>query len=210
MKILLPLLSLLLAACSTGKATSKSGASVTPPRDAESASSISESSSVENLDLPQNSTIVEEKIAATATAPAVDRRTITVASDTVQKTVTNESQVIVSPPRPPDKAVELYKARAEDRKPLLIWAGIAFAAGIITRGFIPTWPSVSNGCFGAAIVLLGAWKFAEIPWWASLLVIGLVSVMILFYKRGEWDRDGDNVPDVFQKKRQPPPPTDQK
>jgi hypothetical protein len=209
MKILLPLLSLLLAACSSGKATSKSGSSVTPPANAETPSSISESTANEVLDLPKNSTIVEEKIAATDTAPAVDRRTITVASDTVQKTVTNDSQVIVSPPRPPDKTVELYKARAEDRKPLLIWAGIAFAAGIITRGFIPAWPSISNGCFGAAIVLLGAWKFAEIPWWASLFVIGLVVVMILFYKRGEWDRDSDWVPDVIQKKRQPPPPTDQ-
>lgn len=194
-----------MGACKAGYALSKSGAKVTPPSNAESPSSIKEGSKIETTELPAGSTIVDEKIEATATTPAVERRTTTVAKDTVQKTVTNESEVTVSPPRPPDTTVELYKARAEDRKPLLYWAGGALVAGIVARGFAPSWPSISNGLFAIAAIFLGAWKFAEIPWQATLGVVVLVVVMIMFYKRGQWDKDGDGIPDLLQKlKRQPP------
>jgi hypothetical protein len=45
-----------------------------------------------------------------------------------------------------------------------------------------------------------AWKFAEVPGW--IWGLGLLTAFLswAFYTRGQWDKDGNGVPDFMQKK----------
>lgn len=93
------------------------------------------------------------------------------------------------------------EARTEERKPLLWAAIICGVAGVLARIVLKEWPAIGNGLLAAAALAGVAWKVAEIPWWAFLAVIGGVVLVVLGYKRAEWDQDGDGIPDVLQRKK---------
>lgn len=93
------------------------------------------------------------------------------------------------------------EAATAERKPLL-WVAIGCGVlGVILRVVVKEWPAWGNGFMLAGAVAGLAWKVAEIPWWAFLAVILGVLLLVLGYKRKEWDANGDGVPDVLQKSK---------
>jgi hypothetical protein len=104
-----------------------------------------------------------------------------------------------------DTSLAKHKVDVEDRAKLL-WVAIGCGiAGVALRSLMPAWPAWSNGAFAAAALAFLAWKFAEVSPWAWLGVLIGVGLLVLGYKRAEWDKDGDNVPDFLQKNRPPTP-----
>jgi hypothetical protein len=86
---------------------------------------------------------------------------------------------------------------AKERKPLL-WAAIgAVAAGVVCM--VMRWPSAAVLAFIAAGAFFAAWKLAEVPWWAGVLAVVAGAFLVLGYKRAEWDKNKDWIPDKLQK-----------
>lgn len=105
-----------------------------------------------------------------------------------------------------DTSVAKHRIDVDGRKPLLYISVGLLAVGVILRVALKEWPTPGNGAMIAGLVAGLAWKMSEIPWWAFLLVLGGGALLVLGYKRAEWDRDGDGVPDILQRKNPPNQP----
>lgn len=104
-----------------------------------------------------------------------------------------------------DTSVAKHKIDVEDRSKLL-WVAIGCGIlGLVAKSMLPAWPSLSNGLLIASPCAFAAWKFAEVPSWLWACVIVGVLLLIAGYKRAEWDKDGNGVPDFIQKKQPPNP-----
>jgi hypothetical protein len=104
-----------------------------------------------------------------------------------------------------DTSVANHKIDVEDRSKLL-WVAIGCGiAGLVVKSMLPAWPSLSNGLLIASPCAFAAWKFAEVPAWLWGAVIVVVLLLVAGYKRAEWDRDGNGVPDFLQKPKPPSP-----
>ncbi len=98
-----------------------------------------------------------------------------------------------------DTSVAKHRIDVEERR-WLLWTAIGCAlAGLVVRSLLPAWPSLSNGLLIAAPLAFAAWKVADIPAWLWLVALGVVAALALGYKRAEWDRDGDGIPDALQR-----------
>lgn len=98
-----------------------------------------------------------------------------------------------------DTSVALHRIDVASRI-WLLWVAIGCGiAGIVLKSMLPAWPGLSNGLLIAAPAAFAAWKFADVPSWAWALVLGVVALLALGYKRAEWDKNGDGVPDILQK-----------
>jgi hypothetical protein len=97
------------------------------------------------------------------------------------------------------KKAELTQA-SKDRAPLL-WVAIACGVlGVVARIVVKEWPAIGNGFLAAAALAGIAWKVAEVPWWGFLGIFLVVGAIMAGYKRAEWDRDGNGLPDFLERK----------
>lgn len=100
-----------------------------------------------------------------------------------------------------DTTVAKHRIDAEERRPLL-YAGIA--AAVVGLGFMYVrFQAIAVMCFVASGAFFLAWRMAEIsPWVGGMFLVAAVAGFA-FYKRAEWDANGDFVPDVLQRKTEP-------
>lgn len=96
-----------------------------------------------------------------------------------------------------DTRVAIRRVESEEKKPLLY---VSIGCAVIALGFMYfRWPTaaalsgVGSACFFAA------WKLFDIsPWVGGLFLVAAIAG-VAFYKRAEWDANGDGIPDKLQK-----------
>ncbi len=99
-----------------------------------------------------------------------------------------------------DTSVAKHAIDAADRR-WLLWAAIGCGiGGVVLRSLMPAWAGLSNGLLIGAALAFGAWKLSDIPSWMWAAAIGVMALLALGYKRAEWDKNGDGIPDALQKK----------
>lgn len=205
----LVLICLLLSGCALqrGRISTPLG-SVVGVKDAGAPAKFDSSLGVESLALPVGSTIITTRtdaqpaVAATETTPAREYQpaqekteiVLSAPSELRKNTTTTHADTGVI-----DTTVAKHRIDVEDRA-WLKWAAIGMlVAGVLLKSVLPQWPAISNGLLLSAALAFASWKLAEIPaWlWAAGLVIG--GALALGYKRAEWDKNGDGVPDLLQR-----------
>lgn len=105
-----------------------------------------------------------------------------------------------------DTSLGHHRIEAEERR-VLLYIGIGLGIlGLVVRSMLPAWPSLSNGLLAGAVIAGISWKVAALPSWVWTLALAAAALLAMGYKRAEWDRDGDGVPDILQSKNRPPSP----
>jgi len=164
---------------------------VAAPRDAGKPATVASSGKESRLDPPQGSIVTitrTESQPATENAPArpaIEVREIRLAADA---SLIERAQHVDASTGTIDTTVAKHRINAAESRWLLIAAIITLVAGLIVRSLVPQWPGLSNGLFVAAPIFFAAWKFSEVPAWAGFVVVGVVALGALYYKRGEIDR----------------------
>jgi hypothetical protein len=199
---------LLLTGCGLirGRPTIKApGVSVTGPQDAGKPATLATAEAGTTMPIPAGSAVKvtqTEAQPATAEKPAVPATTVTEITPSAPTVITHTESKVQADTGTIDTSVAKHRIDAAERR-WLLWAAIACGiAGLIVRSLLPSWPSLSNGLLVAAPCAFAAWKFAEVPAWLWGLVVAAVILLALGYKRAEWDKNGDGIPDALQ--RQPP------
>jgi hypothetical protein len=206
-------MAILLAGCNTtGIIRSRDGTALAAPQNAASQSSIATGEQEAEAVVPKGSRVkVTEEAAmpaqpATANTPAAPAQPATkiteyeLAADMPLRSTASSQEIIVAPPRAPDQSVALKKADNEARAPLL-YVGIGLAVIGLLVAFVLKYPVI-----GMKISLLGgggafaAWKIADVPSWLWAVGVLMALVAAFFYMRGQWDADGNGVPDILEKK----------
>lgn len=167
----------------------------------------------ESIEIPAGSELLITETAAiearpaTSTAPAIEARPAVKETALVfpgtshwrrnRATVRADTGTI-------DTTVAKHSLDIAERR-WLLWAAIGCGVGgLVVRSMLPTWPSLSNGLLLAAVAAGVSWKLAEVPAWLWLGIIAVVALIIAGYKRREWDKDGDGIPDALQSKIENP------
>jgi hypothetical protein len=97
-----------------------------------------------------------------------------------------------------DTSLASKRIDAEERRPLLYCAIAAVVAGL---GFMYVrFQAIAVMSFMAAGAFFIAWRMAEISGWVGGLFLVAAVAGFAFYKRAEWDKNGDGVPDFLQTK----------
>lgn len=186
--LLLALAGLLSTGCSSGgQLKLPSGTVITPPKQSEQPTQVTESKASQTLSIPAGSTIQVVHTPATPSAPESTQTTYTISKDTQQSVQSNSQTISLSPTRKPDTTVELHRADLAERRIILYVAIACLLGGIALKALMPAWPGASTTAWVASGVLFAAWKFSEVPWWAAALVVGLYVAIAGGYKRGEVD-----------------------
>lgn len=178
--------------------------SVQGPKDAGKPATLNETKAGEVAVIPAGSKVV---VTETAGVPATE--------DEPAKPAVKVTEVVPAAPMKWEKTeakveastgtidTSVAKARiaADERKPLLWVAVGCLVAGVLVRGVLKEWPSLGNGLILAGVVAGVAWKVAAIPAWVVGVVVVAFGAVALGYKRAEWDKDGDGVPDKLQREK---------
>lgn len=196
---------MLLTGCASfgaGRIKLPSGASVKAVENAGKPATIATNEAGVSIPLPEGSRIVVTKegpLPATEKAPAQPSREFTEILPSGPTTYTQKESSVDASTGVVDTSLAKHKIDVEDRAKLL-WVAIACGiAGVAIRSLMPAWPAWSNGAFAAAGLAFLAWKFAEVSPWAWLAVLVGVGLLVLGYKRAEWDANKDGIPDILQK-----------
>jgi hypothetical protein len=186
------------------------GVSVTGPQDAGKPATLATAEAGTTMPIPAGSTVkVTQTDAQPATQgkPALPATTVTEIIPAAPTVITHTETKVQADTGTVDTSVARHRIDVEARR-WLLWTAIGCGiAGVVVRSMLPAWGGLSNGLLMAGALAFGAWKFAEIPAWIWIVVLGVVGAMALGYKRAEWDRDGDGIPDFLQRKSPPSPPS---
>ena len=179
------------------------GATAQGPRDIGAPATVESGGTVTTLPVPAGSTVESvPAVPASATSaaiPAAVKVVLAGASELRSETHASKASSGSTDSTVAVKRIEVENA-ASERRPLL-WAAIACGVlGILARSLVKEWPAVGNGLLGAAVLAAIAWKVAEVPWWAFAALLAVVALGIAFYKRAEWDANGNGIPDALEKK----------
>lgn len=175
---------------------------VVSPEQAETASSVKETTSFSTLPIPAGTTFSEHPMPRYSQDQEMPLKSVYLPSDSVLSTKTTVKEAVVSPQRGPDKDVALRKEANSARMPLLYAAIGSVAVGLCFM--VMRWPTAATGAGGAAVVFFIAWQAAGLPDWFYMLGVVLLvaaACVVLGYKRAEWDANKDGIPDFLQKKR---------
>lgn len=198
-------LTLLLTSCSVfrlPKVSIPNGPSARAPQDNGTPAVVASDTATTTFDAPAGSTMsVETRAAlpATSSIPAIPETRIvhwTFPALTRVATVENRSSASSGTI---DTSVAKHRIDIDSRRFLLYIAAICGAGGIIARLVFKEWPTIGNALIIAGACAFAAWRLAEIPTWLWMVVLGIAAAIVLGYKRAEWDRNGDGVPDILQK-----------
>lgn len=206
-RVLLAGVCLLGAGCSLFQGSARvslPGVSVQAPKDNGTPATIAKSDAGTVIPLPAGSEVTmtkESALPATKETPAQPaKETTTIRPAGPSEYHQTESKVQASSGTI-DASVKNHEIDVAERR-WLLWAAIGCGiGGIVLKSLLPAWPGLSNGLLIAAPCAFAAWKFAEVPAWIWLVVIGIVGALALGYKRAEWDKDGDGIPDILESKK---------
>lgn len=200
MKILLSIFAVLvLAACSTLPRIRIGKAEVLAPKDIGTPATVNTNENKTGIVIPPGTKLVVTKtdaVEATATTPGRPR-TETLSFDFSQASEFIQSaNNLAASTGTVDTRVALRRVESEEKKPLLY---VSIGCAVIALGFMYfRWPTaaalsgVGSACFFAA------WKLSDIsPWVGALFIVAAVAG-VAFYKRAEWDANGDGIPDKLQ------------
>lgn len=155
-------------------------------------------------------TTVTEPVPATPSSPFSPGRTLTEWTFTAPATFDTSGLSSTATTGTIDTSVRKHALDIAERR-WLLWTAIACGiAGLVVKSLLPTWPSLSNGLLIAAPLAFAAWKLSEVPPWLWLTALAVVVLLALGYKRAEWDRNDDGIPDFLQRKAPTQPPNEQK
>ncbi len=175
---------------------------VTAPKDNGTPATIATKDAGTTMAVPAGSTVKvtsTEAQPATADKPAVPAVTVTEITPTKDTVIQHTEKQVQAGTGTVDTSVRKHQIDVAERR-WLLWTAIACGiAGVVLKSAMPAWPALSNGLLVGAALAFASWKFAEIPAWLWLCVLAGVGMMILGYKRAEWDKDGDGIPDILQK-----------
>jgi hypothetical protein len=178
------------------------GKQVIAPRDAGSPATLAQNEGKSTLVIPAETKVVSTEtypVPATATTPYVPRQITTEWSFSKPTSFEMWSKDAQASTGTIDTTVAKHRIDVADRSKLL-WIAIGCGvAGIIVRSLLPAWPALSNGLLIAAPCAFAAWKFSDVPSWLWAIILGIVGFMALGYKKAEWDKNNDGIPDVLQK-----------
>jgi len=165
---------LLVGGCqSTGSLSSgHRPAYVQPPKDAQSASTVSGTTTTTQTTVAAGTTITESprpQGASTSLSEIVARVTTLPEITTVQTTHTE--QVVVAPPRAVDTSVAEHKIDAQERRPLL-YVGIALIIAGIAVATLLHFPTPGLICAASGFLCFLLW-FISGETWLMYLIIGL-------------------------------------
>ncbi len=140
--------------------------------------------------------------AATATSPAVAPQpavteTVIVPAGPTEWVKSEDS--VTAATGTVDTSLGKHQIDVADRRILLYVAIGCALGGLVLRSMLPAWSGLSNGLFLGSVFFGAAWKFSEIPAWVGGVAIVAVGLLALGYKRAEWDKNSDGIPDILQK-----------
>ncbi len=180
---------------------------VQAPKDAGTPGTAHTAKAGTSVPLPAGSVVtVTEQAAqpaqpATASTPAVPAQPaskITVITPAAASEYRHDESTVTASTGTIDTTVAKHRIEVEERRPLLY---AAIAAAIAGLGFMYVrFQAIAGMCFLGAGCFFAAWRMAEIsPWVGGIFLVAAVAGYA-FYKRAEWDRDGDGIPDRLQSK----------
>lgn len=185
-----------------GKGTIRSGETSVRGQSEAVNTTLNTSTAGEKVALPQNSKITTTETAAqpaTEKSPARPAQTVTVIEPGGPTEWVKTASTVQADTGKVDTSVSLHKIDVAERR-WLLWAAIGCGIlGIVLKSMLPAWPGISNGLLIASPAAFAAWKFAEVPAWLWFVVVVAVVLLALGYKRAEWDKNGDGIPDALQK-----------
>lgn len=213
MRVVIIILCLLVSGCTAGKGKIRAGdATVTGIPNAGTPATLDTTNEGEVLDLPAGTELVvtayeaQPAQAATPEAPAVapePARTVTQVHLPEATQWKRTKATVQANTGTVDTSVAKHAADVAERR-WLLWTAIACGiGGIVIRSMLPAWPSLSNGLLLGAVLAALAWKLAAVPAWTWLVALGVVGLLVAGYKRAEWDKNKDGVPDILQHKQPP-------
>jgi len=190
---------LILAACSTLPRIRIGKAEVAAPKDLGTPATLNSGENKTGIIIPAGTKLVVTKTDAvepTASTPGRPR-TETLSFDFSQASeFIQTANTLAASTGTIDTRVALRRVESEEKKPLLY---VSIGCAVIALGFMYfRWPTaaalsgVGSACFFAA------WKLSDIsPWVGALFIVAAVAG-VAFYKRAEWDANGDGIPDKLQ------------
>ncbi len=207
MRIALAILCALLAGCATtSKIRTKLG-EVIAPKDAGKPATLDTATTGDSVQLPKGSRLTVTKVAAIPFTPATvnaPQQAAQPAKEVVQvelaadSTWTRQAETVQAQTGTVDTTIATHKIDVAERR-WLLWAAIGCGiGGVVLRSMMPAWPGLSNGLLLGAALAFASWKFSELPAWIWATGIVVVGLIALGYKRAEWDKDGDGIPDVLE------------
>lgn len=189
------------------------GVTVTGPKNPGTPATVATATAGTTVPLPAGSTVTvtreEVPLPAGLQSPASGLRTLpretTVITPAGPTEYRKQEATVRADTGTVDTSVAKHAADVAERR-WLLWTAIACGiAGLVVRSMLPAWPSLSNGLLLAAVAAGLSWKLAEVPAWIWLCILAVVALMIAGYKRAEWDKNGDGIPDFAQRKPDPSP-----
>ena len=200
MRFLLVLTSLCLGACTHLPSIKIGKDRVAAPRDAGSPATLNKDEVKTTLDVPADTIVTTTQVAAvpaTASTPFLPARTTTEWRFLQPTKFEQLATGLLASTGTVDTTVAKHRIEAEERRPLLYCAIIATVAGL---GFMYVrFQAIAVMSFLAAGAFFLAWRMSEIsPWVGGLFLVASVAGFA-FYKRAEWDKNNDGIPDALQK-----------
>jgi hypothetical protein len=141
-------------------------------------------------------------VPATATAaavPAAVKVTLAAASELRVESTQESATTGTVDARVAIKRIEVEAASSERK--WLLWTAIACGVlGVLAFVIVKEWPVIGKGLLTASGLAFLAWKVSDVPSWAFVLALASTALCVFIYKRAEWDRDGDGIPDILETK----------
>lgn len=177
------------------------GVAVTAPKDNGKPATLETNETGTTMGIPAGSAV---KVTHTDAQPASDKEpakpgtTVTEIVPSAPTEIRHTGKQVTAGTGTVDTSVALKKIDAAERRPLLFCAIGAAVAGLAFM--YVRFQAIAGMCFIGAGCFFLAWRMAEIsPWVGGLFLVAAVAGFA-FYKRAEWDKDGDGLPDFLQRK----------
>lgn len=201
MKILAAIFTvLLLAACSTLPRIRIGKSEVLAPKDVGTPATVNTNENKTGIVIPPGTKLVVTKtdaVEATATTPGRPR-TETLSFDFSQASeFIQTANALAASTGTVDTRVAIRRVESEEKKPLLY---VSIGCAVIALGFMYfRWSTAAALAGVGSACFFAAWKLSDIsPWVGGLFLVAAIAG-VAFYKRAEWDANGDGVPDKLQK-----------
>ncbi len=179
------------------------GATVAAVESAGKPATLATTDGKESIAIPKDTTVTITEHEATPTAPAFKVTELHFNSPTEWQKFT---ATVAANTGTVDTSVATKRLEIAERQ-WLLWAAIGCGiGGIVLKSMLPAWPGLSNGLLLAAVVAGVSWKVAALPGWLWAAGAVIMALMAWSYKRAEWDKNGDGVPDILQAKTVTQPP----